>query len=209
VDGANAGRAVSEGAEAGGTAAAARRIPAEVWEARRTARDLLAEAVEEARLRRAGAAGEVAAAREQAVAAGHAEGLALAAAEVLRGAAERDRLLAGCAAELVGLAVEMAGRILAREVRPGGDALATAGRALAELRGSSPVALRVSAADAEALRAGAGDGGLPGVPAGVLLVSDPDLAPGEVIVEANGAVLDGRFRSQLAALRRAVDEASL
>ena len=37
-------------------------------------------------------------------------------------------------------------------------------------------------------------------------MTDPDLAPGEVIVEADGAAVDGRFRSQLAALRRAVDE---
>ncbi len=190
----------------GGAAPAPRRISAEVWEARRAARELLAGAEEEARQLRAGAAGEVARTRAQAVESGHAEGLARAAAQVVRGAAERDRVLAGCAGELIGLAVEMAGRILAREVRPGGDAVAAAGRALAELRGSRPVALRVSAGDAEAFRAGEGDGGFPSSAAGVILVTDPDLAPGEVIVEADGAAVDGRFRSQLAALRRAVDE---
>ncbi len=201
MDGENAGRTI-----AGGTAPGARRISAEVWEARRAARVLLAEAEAEARLQRAGAAREVALAREQAVESGHTEGLARAAAEVVRGATERDRLLAGCAAELVGLAVEMAGRILAREVRPGGDAIAAAGRALAELRGRSPVALRLSAADAEVLRSGEGDGGLHPAAAGLLFVTDPDLAPGEVIVEVDGAAVDGRFRSQLAALRRAVEE---
>jgi flagellar biosynthesis/type III secretory pathway protein FliH len=206
VDGANAGRTVSGGAATEGPAPSARRISAEVWEARRAARELLGEAEEEARQIRTGAAGEVARARAQAVESGHAEGLARAAAQVVRGAAERDRLLARCAAELIGLAVDMAGRILAREVRPGGDALAAAGRALAELRGSMPVVLRVSAEDAEAFRAGEGDGGFPALAAGVLLVTDPDLAPGEVIVEADGAAVDGRFRSQLAALRRAVDE---
>jgi flagellar biosynthesis/type III secretory pathway protein FliH len=211
MDGENAVRTISErpltgGPLTGGTAPGPRRISAEVWEARRAARELLTRAAEEARLLRAGAAGEVARARAQAVESGHAEGLARAAAQVVRGAAERDRLLAGCAGELIGLAAEMAGRILAREVRPGGDALAAAGRALAELRGSRPVALRVSAVDAEAFRAGEADGGFPAAAEGVIVVTDPDLAPGEVIVEADGTVVDGRFRSQLAALRRAVDE---
>jgi flagellar biosynthesis/type III secretory pathway protein FliH len=101
----------------------------------------------------------------------------------------------------------MAGRILAREVRPGSDALAAAERAIVELRGNPPVAMRVSAADVEALRAGEGGGGwLPAAGGGTLVVVDPDLAPGEVIVDAGGAAVDGRFRCQLAALRRAVDE---
>lgn len=39
------------------------------------------------------------------------------------------------------------------------------------------------------------------------LTVDPDLAPGEVIVEADGAAVDGRFRSQLVELRRAIEEA--
>lgn len=206
MDGASAGRSVPAGAATEGPASASRRISAEVWEARRAARELLAGAEEEAGQLRAGVAGEVARARAQAVESGHAEGLARAAAQVVRGAAERDRLLAGCAAELIGLAVEMAGRILAREVRPGGDALAAAGRALTELRGRRPVALRVNAEDADAFRAGEGDRGLPALAAGVIVLTDPDLAPGEVIVEADGAAVDGRFRSQLAALRRAVDE---
>jgi flagellar biosynthesis/type III secretory pathway protein FliH len=206
VDGANAGRTVLGRGATEGAAPAARRISAEVWEARRAARELLAGAEGEAQRLRAGAAAEVASVRAQAVESGHAEGLARAAAEVVRGAAERDRLLSECAGELIGLAVEMALKILAREVRPGGDALAAAGRALAELRGSRPVALRVSAEDADAIRAGEGDGGFPASVTGVRLVTDPDLAPGEVIVEAAGAAVDGRFRSQLAALRRAVDE---
>lgn len=185
----------------------ARRISAEVWDARRAARELLAEAAEEARGLREGAAGEVALSLARAVEEGRAEGLARAAAEVVRGAAERDRLLAGCAAEVVGLAVEMAGRILAREVRPGSDAVGAAGRAIAELRGKRPVAVRVSAADVEALRTGGVDGcGFPAAVGGVLVVVDPDLAPGEVIVDADGTSVDGRFQSQLAALRRAVDE---
>ena len=201
MDGAGAGRS-----EGGALSSGTRRIPAEVWEARRAARALLGEAEEQARLIRSEAAGEVAAARAAAVEAGRAEGLTRAAAVVVRAAGDRDRLLAGCAADLVGLAVEMTGRILAREVRPGVDALAAAERALAELRGRHRVVVRASHADVEALRS-AGGGVPPSVTGPMRFTADPDLAPGEVIVEADGAAVDGRFRSQLAELRRAVGEA--
>jgi flagellar biosynthesis/type III secretory pathway protein FliH len=201
MDGADAGRAGG-----GAVSAGARRISAEVWEARRAARELLDEAEEQARLIRSEAAGAVAEARAAAVEAGLAEGLARAAAEVARAAGERDRLLAGCAADLVGLAVEMAERILAREVRPGLDALAAAGRALAELRGRRRVVVRASQADVEVLR-DAGRDAPSSLTGPVRLTVDPDLAPGEVIVEADGAAIDGRFRSQLGELLRAVGEA--
>ena len=46
----------------------------------------------------------------------------------------------------------------------------------------------------------------PSVTGPIRFTADPDLAPGEVIVEADGAAVDGRFRSQLAELRRAVGE---
>jgi flagellar biosynthesis/type III secretory pathway protein FliH len=201
MDGADAGRAGG-----GAVSAGARRISAEVWEARRAARELLGAAEEQARLIRSEAAGDVAAARAAAVEVGRAEGLARAAAEVARAAGERDRLLAGCAADLVGLAVEMAERILHREVRPGVDALAAAERALAELRARHRVVVRMSQADMEALRSAGGDA--PSSVTGPARLSvDPDLAPGEVIVEADGAAVDGRFRSQLAEFLRAVAEA--
>ncbi len=187
-----------------------RRIAAELWEGRQAARALLAEARAEAEwIRgdaeriRVGAGAEAEAARSAAVEAGREEGLALglarAAAEVLRGAAERDRILAGCTAELTGLAVEMAEHILRREVRAE-DGPAAAGRALAELRGIARVTLRASPVDLPALRCAIGEGL-------VRLVADPGLGPGEVVVEAGGASVDGRFRSQLAELRRAILEA--
>ena len=201
MDGAGVGRPEGRALSSG-----TRRIPAEVWEARRAARALLGEAEEQARLIRSEAAGVAAEARAAAVEAGLSEGLARAAAEVVRGAGERDRLLAGCAADLVGLAVEMAERILVREVQPGFDALAAAGRALAELRGRRRVVVRASQADVEVLR-NAGGNASSSVTGPVRLTVDPDLAPGEVIVEADGAAIDGRFRSQLAELLRAVGEA--
>lgn len=203
MDGADAGRAPGTGLAAG-----ARRISAEVWEARRAAREILGEAEEAARRLRDEAEVEVARARAAAVEAGLSEGLARAAAEVVRGAGERDRLLAGCAGELIGLAVEMAERILIREVRPGADALAAAGRALSELRSGRRVNLRTSQADADALRRAAEAGDAFSRASGRMrLTVDPDLAPGEVIVEADGAAVDGRFRSQLVELRRAIEEA--
>jgi flagellar biosynthesis/type III secretory pathway protein FliH len=189
-------------------ASGARRIPAEAWDARQAARALLAEAEDRARVILGAAVDEAEAARSAAVESGFADGLATglarAAAEVVRGAAERDRLLAGCSAELLELAIEIAERILGREVRPGQDGLAAAERALAMVRGSPKVVLRTSQDDAAALREG---GGSPGFdPAGLRLVVDPELRAGEVIVEAEGAAVDGRFRVQLAELRRAIAE---
>ena len=58
--------------------------------------------------------------------------------------------------------------------------------------------------EAEEIRA---SGGRLGEAVGRLRVlEDPTLAPGEVVVEADGAAVDGRFRAQLAELRRALEE---
>lgn len=192
-----------------GAASGARRIPSEVWDARQAARGLVSGAEEQARRIRVeaerDAEGTRTAAFEAGFAAGRAEGLAGAAAEVVRGAAERERLLGGCTEELLGLAVDMAERILAREVRPGVDGVAAASRALALVRDRPRVALRASLEDAAAIREG---GLLPGPGAGrIRVVADPGLGAGEVIVEADGATVDGRFRTQLAELRRAVAQA--
>jgi flagellar biosynthesis/type III secretory pathway protein FliH len=186
----------------GGLPPPARRIPAEVWEARQAVQALLAEAEEQARRIRADALSHADGVRSSAREAGFAEGLADAAAAVVRAASERDRLLAGCTAELLELAVEMAERILVREVQRGVDGLAAAARALALVRGSPRVILRGSPDDAEALSDGGAWAGLAG--SRVRLVVDPGLGAGEVVVEADGAGIDGRFRAQLAELRRAV-----
>ncbi len=188
--------------------AGVRRIPAEVWEAGQKARSLLAEAEGSAREIREGAEAEVALARRAAVEAGRAEGFARgraeAAAELLRGASERDRTLAGVAPALLGLAVALAERILSREVRPGSDAVEMARRAIALLRGEAAVSLRASPGDVEALLR---EPGATPWPDGCVRVSvDRTLAVGEVLVEADGAVVDGTFRAQLSELRRAMEE---
>jgi len=189
------------GAETGG----ARRIPAEDWRARGEARRLVDEARSEAGRIRDAAGREVEAARRAAEEAGREEGRAGAALLVLRAAAERDRLLAGCAGELAWLAAAMATRILGREVRPGVDAVAAAARALEEVRGSPRVTLRVSPDDAEAVR---GAGALRGMAEVLRLREDAALSAGEVVVEAEGATIDCRFAAQLEALRRVAEEAA-
>jgi len=196
-----------DGADGERTAGRTTRIAAEVWEVRQAARVMLEAARDEAARIRSRAAEEAEEARRGAVEAGREEGLALglarAAAEVLRGAAERERLLAGCDGELLALAVEMAERILRREVRAE-DGLAAAGRALAELRGVRRVTLRASSADLESLRGPPGRALLG--EACVRILTDAGLGPGEVIAEAGGASVDGTFRAQLAELRRALAE---
>lgn len=197
MDGGDAERTGDRGMVAG-----ARRIPAQAWEARQAAQGLLREAQEDARRIRGEAEREVAVARASAVLAGHAEGLARAAAEVCRAAEERDRLLAACAGEVVALATEMAARILAREVRPGDDAVGAAARALDVVRGARRVTLRACPADAAAFREKGSVLGQDGSP--LRLVVDPALGAGEVVVEADGALVDGRFPAQLEELRRAI-----
>ena len=201
MDGADAVRTTG-----GGPPSGTRRIPAEVWDARQAVRTLLAGAEEHAARIQHDAVREAEGARAVAVeagfAAGLAEGRARAAAEVVRGAAERDRLLRDCGEELLSLAVEIAERILAREVRPGVDGVAAAERALALVRGRPRVSLRASPGDVAALRGG----GVLSGPGRVRLIADPELGAGEVIVEADGARVDGRFGAQLAELRRAVAE---
>ena len=182
----------------------ARRIAAEVFAAHLRARAILEEAEAAGRRLRELAEGEVHAWRLEAAEAGRQEGLGQAAAEVARGAVERDRLLAGCTGEVLDVASAIAVRILSREVRPGADAVAAAGRALAEVRGCRRVTLRSCPEEAEAIRGAAGS--LGEAVGRLRVVEDPALAPGEVMLEADGAIVDGRFRAQLAELRRALEE---
>jgi flagellar biosynthesis/type III secretory pathway protein FliH len=182
----------------------ARRIPAEVFEARLRACAILEEAGAEARRIREGAEGDLAAWRLAAAEAGREEGLGRAAADIARAAAERDRLLGGCTGEILDVAAAIAGRILAREVRPGVDAVEAAGHALAELRGIRRATLRACPVEADQIR---GAGGRLGAAVGRLrIVGDPALSPGEVVVEGDGAHVDGRFLARIAELRRALEE---
>ena len=182
----------------------ARRIVAEEFEARQRARLILEEANAEARRVREVAEAEVCSWRLAAMEAGRQEGLGRAAAQVLRAAEERDRLLAGCTGEVLDVASAIAGRVLLREVRPGADAVLSAGRALSEVRGCRRATLRACPQDGEEIRESAGR--LGEMVGRLRILEDPALAPGEVLVEADGAMVDGRFRAQLVELRRALEE---
>lgn len=182
----------------------ARRIAAEEFEARQRARLILEEASDEARRIREVAEAERSSWRLAAVETGRQEGLGQAAAQVLRAAVERDRILAGCTGEILDLASAIAGRILLREVRPGADAVLSAGRALSEVRGSRRATLRVCPEDVLDIRRSAGRLGQ--VVGRLRIHEDPAFTAGEVLVEADGAMVDGRFRAQLAELRRALEE---
>jgi flagellar biosynthesis/type III secretory pathway protein FliH len=180
------------------------RIAADVFEARLRARALLERAEVDAEEIRAAARSEVAEWRRRACEEGRQEGLARAASEVARGAAERDRLLAACEGELVDAAVALAARVLGREVRPGEDAVRAARAAIADLRGTPRVTLRASRVDLPALLQAVG---APRRQAERLrILEDPELDPGEVVLEAGGARVDGRFGARLAELRRALPE---
>jgi flagellar biosynthesis/type III secretory pathway protein FliH len=203
VDGGDAGGPVIS-KPGNGAGQGARRIAAEVFDAHRSAQLILEGASDGARRVREVAEAEVSSWRLAAEEAGRQEGLGRAATHILRAAVERDRLLASCSGEILDLASAIAGRILLREVRPGADAVLAAGRAISEVRGCRRATLHACPQDAEEIRA---IGGRLGEAAGRLrIVEDPSLAPGEVVVEADGATVDGRFRAQLAELRRALEE---
>ena len=195
---------VAQGAEVPKAVDGARRIAAEVFQARLRARAILEEAEADARRIREGAEGDLAARRLEAAEAGREEGLGRAAADVARGAAERDRLLSGCTGEVLDVAATIAGRILAREVRPGVDAVEAAGHALSELRGIRRATLRACPEEVVEIREA---GGRLGAAVGRLrIVGDPALSRGEVVVEGDGALVDGRFLARIAELRRALEE---
>jgi flagellar biosynthesis/type III secretory pathway protein FliH len=200
VDGADAGESTGQRATGG-----ARRIAAEVFAARLRARDVLEAAEAEARRIREDAEAEVRTCRDAALQAGREEGLGQAAAELVRGAAERDRMLAACTGDVLDVATAIAARILQREIQAGADAVAMAETALAELRGLARATLRASPADGPEVRAASSRLGSGFERLRVVL--DPALAAGEVVVEtAEGCRVDGRFRTQLAELRRALAE---
>lgn len=191
-----------------GDPAAPRRIEGAVFDAAARAREIVAEAEAEAGRIRAEALAEREALRAGAVEAGRQEGIGQAAAALAGIAAERDRRLAGLSREVAGLALEVARRVLGRELA--GDPAAVvdlAAQALAAARERREVILRVSPADAPALRASAGRlGALLQRAPGLELREDPSLAPGGVVVETEGGTIDARVEAQLAALARALED---
>ncbi len=150
------------------------------------------------------------AARERIAGEARAEGLrdgeARAAATLAAAGAARDRLLAAAERELADLAIAVARKVLGRELAQPGAVRSIAAAALAQARGRREVVLRVSPADAAALRDAAAPLGAILERAALSVREDPALAPGDVVVETEAGHVDARVETQLAALARALAE---
>jgi len=186
-----------------------RRITAEAWQAGREAEAVVSAARAEAAALRREAEAEAEGLRSRALEAGRAEGQAEAGAalagQLLAAAAARDAALRGAEAEVIELALELARRILEREVAVAPAALeALAGAALRAARGRRAVGVRVHPSAARALRGSrealAALHGLPGL----ALVEDAALGPADAIVETEAGWFDGRLHVRLEGLRQAL-----
>jgi flagellar assembly protein FliH len=184
-----------------------RRISGQEWQAGERAEAMLADARAEVAALRRDAERELVRLREEATSGGHAEGLARAAAALLAAEARRDGWLAAAEAEVAELALEVARRLLGRELASDPAAVrAGAACAVGAARGRRRATLRLHPAAAAALRGEEGPlaalGGLPSLQ----LVSDPGLAPGDAVVETEGGAVDARLEVRLEAFRRALVE---
>ena len=189
-------KAVTGGRLDGAVLAAREEAAREREEAAQAARAIVAAAREEAEAIRSSA-------RER----GREEGQAAAASRIAEAAAARDRLLASVEGEVVGLALDVARRVVGElAAREPAVAVESARRALAAARGRPGVLLRVHPDDAAAVRA-ARPALDRGVAAGVALLEDPELGRGGAVVEASDdTVVDARLELQLAALGRLLAE---
>lgn len=185
-----------------------RRIPADVVDAKARASALLARAGEEAEALRAAALAERDAVRAAAEEEGRRVGLAQAAAALAEVAAVRESRLAELAPEVARLGLEVARRLLARELAADRDAVkALAASAVMEARDRAVVTLRVSPSDAPRIAEARGAlAALLRRAPGLEVREDAELAPGDVVVETEAGRIDARIEAQLAVLERVVDE---
>jgi flagellar assembly protein FliH len=165
----------------------------------------VASAEAEAERVRAAAATDRAAVLEEARQEGKRLGLAEAAAQLAAAELARSGWLQRAETQLVDLALEVARTLLARELRLDPAAIReAAGAALAAARGQRRVRLRVHPEGAEALRGGEGAlASLASVPS-VEVAADDTLEPGDLVVEAEAGLVDGRLACRLESFRRAL-----
>ncbi len=191
-----------------GAPTAGRRVAGPLFDAAAEARALRAAAEDEAERIRGAALAERDRIRAEAAEAGRQEGLGREAAVLAGVAAERERRLAGLAGEVAALALEVAGKVLGRALAlEPGLVVDLAAAALAQARERREVALRVSPADAPAVRAAEGRlAALISRAPGLALREDPSLAAGQVVVETEAGSLDARVEAQLAELARALED---
>ena len=192
-----------------GGSAGTRRIEAAEFDAAERARAIVAEAEARARELLEAAQAERERIRADAAEQGRAEGLARAGATLVAAAAARDRRLAGAEREVVALALDVARKVLGRELAQDRSAVADlAAQALAVARDRREVTLRVNPEDADAIRAAAGRlGALLARAPGLDVREDPTVERGGAVVETEAGRVDARVEAQLAALARAIEEA--
>lgn len=165
---------------------------------------LRAAEVEASRIR-AAATGELAEARVEAATAGHADGLARAAAALARVAEVREAKLAELDAVVLEVALDIARRVVGRELSGAPEAVVElARRALRAAAGSGDITLRIAPCDVGRLHA-VDDALRAIVQRGALTIAeDPSLSQGEVVVESAGGRVDARVDAQLERFRRAL-----
>lgn len=154
---------------------------------------------------REGAAEELRRAMLDASAAGHAEGMGRAAAALALAADIREARLTELDGEVVEIALEVARRLVGRELAAAPEAVVdVAKRALRAAAGTGEILLRVATDDlatvncaGELLRALVERGSL-------AIAEDPGLQRGEVVVESAGGRVDARIAAQLEPFRRAL-----
>jgi len=173
--------------------------------ARERAKQIVADAEADAARLRAAAGADAREGRLAAIAAGHEEGMGLAAAALARVADVRDAKLAEVDAAVVDVALEIARRVVGRELATRPEAVVdVARRALRAAVGVGDLLLRVAPGDAAVVR-GASPSLEDALDRGSLAIAeDPALERGEVIVEAEGGRVDARIAAQLEAFRRAL-----
>ena len=184
-------------------------IPEAAFEATQRARARLARAEEEAGALLARAEAEREALRAEARESGRREGLARAGSVLVAAARERDRILAAAEREVVALAIEVARKVLAREIVTDPAAVVDlAAAALEGARGRRLVTLRVHPTDAAAVRSGSERlAALVARAPGLSVEEDASLVQGDVVVETEAGRIDARIETQLEALREAMEEA--
>ena len=201
---------VMVGARSEPGATGARRIPAELWDVAAEARQRLREAALEARALVESARAQADAIRARAAAEGREEGLASATEVMARAALERQDLLASSEPQLVDLAFAVAQRVLARAVERDRDAVVDiASQALEAVRQRIDVRLRVHPDDLASLRDA--EPRLVERMARarcIVLLGDPSIGRGGVVVETEAGSVDARLVTQLEGLRRALGDAS-
>jgi flagellar biosynthesis/type III secretory pathway protein FliH len=186
---------------------AGHRIEGAVHDASLRATEIVRAAEEQARALVSAAATERDRVRAEAAEEGRAQGLASAAGALASAEAERDRRLAALGAEVAAIAVDVARKVLGRELRADPGAVVEIARAALEAaRGRRGVTLRVHPRDAPAVRAG--EARLRGPLSRCALLEDERVEPGGAIVESEGGRVDARIETQLAALLEAMREAA-